>query len=165
MPETRVERIVFVLGFGVIAAIAVLIVFARSGDSATSPTTSNTTIRPAQPAYAAAATTSKESGARSTQNGTETRPVTRASEVRLRLTAARAESWVEIRAGSAQGDVLFVGIMGEGAARSFRAPRLYVRLGNASGLDARLNDAPLQLPPGTYSALITPRGLESVSID
>ena len=53
--------------------------------------------------------------------------------------------------------------MGTGSARSFRAPRLYVRFGYAGGLDARLNDRALRLPPGAYSALITPRGLSPPS--
>ena len=53
--------------------------------------------------------------------------------------------------------------MGQGSVRSFRAPRLYARFGQAGSLDARLNGTALRLPPGTYSALITRRGLETVS--
>ena len=107
-------------------------------------------------------TTSKASGGQRTRAATKTGPQSRPSDVSLQLTAARAESWVEIRSGSAQGKVLFVGIMDDGSVQSFRAPSLYARFGQAGSLDARMNGAALRLPPGTYSTLITPRGLKGV---
>jgi hypothetical protein len=165
VPETRAERVIFGLGIAAIAGIVVLIAFARSGDSATNPSRIDTAARPAQAAYAPAAATKKASDGPRTQTRTQARPESRSTGVRLRLSAVRAESWVEIRSGSAQGEVLFVGIMEEGSVRSFRAPRIYARFGQAGGLDARLNDTALRLPPGTYSALITRQGLESVSAD
>jgi hypothetical protein len=90
-------------------------------------------------------------------------PRRRASGVTLQLSAARSDSWVELRSSSAQGDVLFTGLITLGETRSFRAPRLYARFGNASALDARLNGKRLGLQPGTYSALVTPRGLADVT--
>jgi Domain of unknown function (DUF4115) len=165
VPETRVERVIFGLGIAAVAGIAVLIAFARSGGSATNPAMTATTARPAQAAHAPAAATTNASDGPRTQTGAQARPELAPSGVRLRLSAARAESWVEIRSGSAQGEVLFVGIMEEGSVRFFRAPRIYARFGRAGGLDVRLNDTALRLPPGTYSALITRQGVESVSAD
>ena len=43
VPETRVERVFFGLGVGLIIAIAALIVFARSGDSATTQSINDAT--------------------------------------------------------------------------------------------------------------------------
>jgi hypothetical protein len=163
VPETRVERVLFGLGVAAIVAIAVLIYFARSGDSATNPSTTNRIAQPAPAAIAPAAKTSKESGPQAGQTETQTRPTSRSTGVTLELIAARAESWVEIRSGSAQGAILFAGIMEQGSEQSFRAPRLYARFGSAGSLDARVNDAELRLQPGTYSALITRGGLETVS--
>jgi hypothetical protein len=53
--------------------------------------------------------------------------------------------------------------MTQGEARSFRGSKFYARFGNAASLDARLDGVALQLQPGTYSALVTSRGLEQVS--
>jgi len=155
VPETRAERIIFALGLCVAAGIAVLIVFARDGDSATS--------RP--PAAAAPRVAVDESAAATTSSlAPKQKPTPRRRQaVSLRLTAARADSWVEVRSESASGKVLFVGIVTQGKTRSFNDSRLYVRFGNATAFDARLEGAPLRLRPGTYSALVTRRGLEDAT--
>jgi hypothetical protein len=161
VPETRLERIIFALGLFAIAGIAVLIAFAHSGDSATSATTTpakGSTTATRRAATPVSPTTRQEPA--TTQTQTHARAP---SGVRLRLTAARADSWVEIRSGSAGGKVLFVGLMTEGEARSFRSSKLYARFGAAGSFDARLDGVPLHLPPGTYSALVTRRGLEQIS--
>ena len=160
VPETRLERIIFALGVLAIAGIAVLIAFARSSDSATSaPAAARTAAT--RPAAASFSTTMGQEPP-TTQTQTQTHAQA-SSGVTLRLTASRADTWVEIRSGSARGKVLFIGIMTEGEARSFRGSKLYARFGNAGSLDARLDGVALQLQPGTYSALVTSRGLEQVS--
>jgi RodZ C-terminal domain len=162
VPETRLERIIFALGLVAIAGIAVLIAFAHASDSATSaPAAGSTTAT--RPAATSFSTPMRQKPA-TTRAQTRTRTHAQASSgVRLRLTASRADSWVEIRSGSAQGKVLFVGVMTEGEARSFRGSKLYARFGSAGSFDARLDGVALQLQPGTYSALVTSRGLEQVS--
>ena len=59
--------------------------------------------------------------------------------------------------------LLFTGTITRGQTRSFRAGRIYARFGNASAFDARLNGKRLGLPPGTYSAVVTTRGLADVT--
>jgi Domain of unknown function (DUF4115) len=78
--------------------------------------------------------------------------------VRLTLSAT-VDTWVEIRSGSADGDVLYSGILPQGSAKRFRSTQLWASFGAASNLTARLNGKPLHLPPGTYSALVGARGL------
>jgi hypothetical protein len=158
VPETRLERIIFALGLFAIAGIAVLIAFARASDSATSAPAAGSTTATRPAATSLSTTIRQEPATTRARTGTQA-----SSVVRLRLTASRADSWVEIRSGSAQGKVLFVGVMTEGEARSFRGSKLYVRFGNAGSFDARLDGVALQLRPGTYSALVTSRGLEQVS--
>jgi hypothetical protein len=82
--------------------------------------------------------------------------------VRLTLSAT-LDAWVEIRSGSADGNVLYSGILPQGSAKRFRSTRLWASFGAASNLTARLNGKPLHLPPGTYSALVGARGLRPLA--
>jgi hypothetical protein len=158
VPETSLERIIFALGLFVIAGMAILIPFAGSSDSVTNAPPGATTV-----ARPAAATTSFSSLIGQEPATTQTHAQPAPSGLKLQLTSSRADSWIEIRSDSAQGKVLFVGIMTQGEARSFRGSKLYARFGNAGSLDARLNGMALPLQPGTYSALVTSRGLKQVS--
>jgi hypothetical protein len=85
-----------------------------------------------------------------------------ATGVRLTLRAT-ADTWVEVRAGSPDGEGLYAGILPEGTVKRFRGTRIWVRFGAASNLIARLNGMPLRLPPGTYSALVGARGLQQLA--
>jgi len=88
----------------------------------------------------------------------------RASATGVRLTLrATADTWVEVRAGSPDGDGLYAGILPEGTVKRFRGTQIWVRFGAASNLIARLNGMPLRLPPGTYSALVGARGLQQLA--
>ena len=78
--------------------------------------------------------------------------------MRLKL-GATADTWVEVRSGSAGGNVLYSGILAQGSVKRFRDKKVWVRFGAAANLTARLNGRPLQLPPGTYDALVRARGL------
>jgi hypothetical protein len=164
MPETRGERIIFGIGALAIAAIVALIVLETTDRFETRDAPAA-----ARPATTPAATTEAAAPAPVTTTAPETatgemtaapEPVPRAtSGVRLRLSAT-ADTWVEIRSGSADGDVLYSGILMQGTAKRFRSTQLWASFGAASNLRARLNGQPLHLPPGTYSALVGARGLE-----
>jgi pyruvate/2-oxoglutarate dehydrogenase complex dihydrolipoamide acyltransferase (E2) component len=170
MPETRGERIIFGIGALAIAAIVALIVLettdrfeTRDAPAAARPaTTPAATTEAAAPAPAPATTAPVTTTAPETTTGEMTaasEPAPRAaSDVRLRLSAT-ADTWVEIRSGSADGDVLYSGILPQGTAKRFRSTQLWASFGAASNLTARLNGKPLHLPPGTYSALVGARDL------
>jgi hypothetical protein len=163
MPETRTERIIFGVGALAIAALVALIVlektdrFTRQTHAATRPTTpaATTTATPA------ATTTAETTTASETMTGSTAarEPPSTATGITLRL-RAKADTWVEIRVGSADGDVLYSGILPLGNAKRFRSKQVWASFGAASNLTARLNGNPLQLPPGTYSALIRTSGLQ-----
>jgi Zn-dependent alcohol dehydrogenase len=156
MPETRVERIIFGVGALAIAALVALIVLEKTERFATRETQAATPL-----ATTPAATTTVESTTASETMGETTatpEPPRTGSGITLRLKAI-ADTWVEIRAGSAHGDVLYSGILPQGNAKRFRSARVWASFGAASNLAARLNGNPLQLPPGTYSALVSTRGL------
>jgi hypothetical protein len=156
MPETRVERIIFGLGALAIAALVALIVLEKTNRFATRETQAAT-----RPATTPAATTTGESTTASetmAETTATSKPPRTASGVMLKLNAI-ADTWVEIRADSVDGDVLFSGILRQGITKRFRSTRVWASFGAASNLSARLNGNPLQLPPGTYSAVVTARGL------
>jgi hypothetical protein len=82
---------------------------------------------------------------------------------RLLLVASGGDSWLEVRRGSAQGKVVYTGTLLQGGKVDAKAKRLWVRIGAATNLTARLNGKPLSLGPGTYDALVSPAGLELVT--
>ena len=166
MPETRGERIIFGIGALAIVALVVLIVLEKTTDRFETRHTSAAT----EPVTTAAATKEAAAPAPETTTAPETtageataapEPARIASGVRLTLSAT-ADTWVEIRSGSADGDVLYSGILPQGSAKRFRSTQLWASFGAASNLTARLNGKPLHLPPGTYSALVGARGLRPV---
>ena len=170
MPDTRAERIIFGIGALAIAALVALIVLqttdlfeTRDRPAAARPVTTAAAITgAASQAPPPATTTPETTTAPQTTTGETTarsEPPRIASGVRLRLSAT-VDTWVEIRSGSADGDVLYSGILPQGSAKRFRSTRLWASFGAASNLTARLNGKPLHLPPGTYSALVGSRGLQ-----
>jgi hypothetical protein len=157
MPDTRVERIIFGIGALAIAALVALIVLQTTDRFDTRDTRAA-----AQPVTTAAATTGAASQAPPPATTTPPEPPRIASGVRLTLSAT-LDAWVEIRSGSADGNVLYSGILPQGSAKRFRSTRLWASFGAASNLTARLNGKPLHLPPGTYSALVGARGLRPLA--
>jgi hypothetical protein len=157
MPETRIERFIFGIGALAITALVALIVLEMTGRFATRQTHA-ATRRAASPTATTAADT-KTTSETTAETTAAPEPPKPPSGITLRL-KANADTWVEIRAGSADGDVLYSGILLQGDARRFRSTRVWASFGAASNLTARLNGNPLQLPPGTYSALVSGRGLQ-----
>jgi hypothetical protein len=164
MPETRGERIIFWIGILAIAALVALIVLEKTTDrfetrrapAAAPPVTTAAASTDAAGPALPPAITSLSTG----ETTTAPKPArAAATAVRLKLSAT-ADTWVEVRSGSAAGNVLYSGILTQGSVKRFRDKRVWVRFGAAANLTARLNGRPLHLPPGTYEALVRARGLE-----
>ena len=84
----------------------------------------------------------------------------RASTVALVLTAARGDCWVSLRSGSADGKVLYEGVLVSGRTVRAKAPQLWIRLGAAANLDITLNGKrAAALPAGTIDVVATPKGI------
>jgi cytoskeletal protein RodZ len=166
VPETRGERIIFAIGALAIAALVALIVLEAATDRFDTPHKSAVAaqLTVAATTEAAASTSPAISTAReiTTAPGATTGETAAAAATGIaRLTlSAVANTWVEIRSGSADGDVLYSGILPQGTAKHFRSTHLWASFGAAANLTARLNGKPLHLPPGTYSALVGARGLK-----
>ena len=81
-----------------------------------------------------------------------------ASPAGLEIKGVGRGSWLEVRAGSAKGRVLFSGVVHEGGHRRFHARRLWVTFGAATNLAITVNGNAQRLQ-GTVEALVTDRGL------
>jgi cytoskeleton protein RodZ len=81
------------------------------------------------------------------------------------LTAARGDCWVRVRAGSAGGELLYQGTLEQGQSQRFaKWKRLFVELGPAAYLDAKLNGKPVRnLPDGPSIVVVKPSGVRVVS--
>jgi hypothetical protein len=187
VPGTRGERIIFAICTLAIAVLLAVIALEVTTDRfeahrtpafAASETTGGAITGPAASAPPLATEpTTRETGAvpepttgdttrgREPATGettTSPEPVGASTGVRLTL-AARADSWVEVRSASANGNVLYSGILPQGSVKHFSSTRVWVRFGAAANLTARLNGRRLLLPTGTYDALIGARGLQLLS--
>ncbi len=94
----------------------------------------------------------------------ESHPAAHDERVALRLSAARASSWVVARRGSADGRVLFRGTLATGRSLRFRGERLWLRLGSPAGLRARLDGRALALPARPSTILVRKKGLRVLDL-
>jgi hypothetical protein len=81
------------------------------------------------------------------------------------LSAARGDCWIRVRVGSAAGELLYQGTLEQGQTQRFaKWKRLFIELGPAAYLDARLNGRPVQnLPDGPSIIRVTPDGVRVVT--
>jgi hypothetical protein len=85
--------------------------------------------------------------------------------VRLRLTAVRNDSWVQVRKGSSTGPVLFDGIVLTGQSiRVLGRPRLWARFGSLGNFDLTINGRPVRPTfNGTVDTVITASAIKPAS--
>jgi cytoskeleton protein RodZ len=106
-------------------------------------------------------TTSDTGGETSSTPNASTKP----KLAKFVLTAARGDCWVRVRAGSAAGELLYQGTLEQGQTQRFtKWKRLFVELGPAAYLDAKLNGSPVQnLPDDPSIVVVTRDGVRVVS--
>jgi hypothetical protein len=153
VPETRGEWAVFAIGVAVIGLLAVSIALKHfDSKSSEDPAAAGSVYsnRPASTPNRPASST----GATTTSRAT--------SESTLRL-VAREDTWVLVRRMGATGAVLYEGTLTAGKALRFTGRGFRVRFGAASSIAAALDGRSLKLPPGTYTATITPSGVGTTS--
>lgn len=79
---------------------------------------------------------------------------------RLGIRAVSGSSWLEVRAGSGSGKVLFSGILGRGARKVFSGRRLAVTVGLPSAVALRVGGRHIQpIGSATRRYLVTPAGI------
>jgi cytoskeleton protein RodZ len=84
---------------------------------------------------------------------------------KLVLSAARGDCWVQVRAGSAEGRLIYEGTLQQGQAQRFaRWTRLWLELGAPSNLNAQLNGRAVKdFPQQPSIVIVTAKGVRTVS--
>jgi hypothetical protein len=72
----------------------------------------------------------------------------------LTISATRGDCWVEVRAESSSGDVLYAGTLATGKTLRFNREKLWLRLGAAANVDITVNGRPSTVPPGTVELVL-----------
>jgi cytoskeleton protein RodZ len=104
-----------------------------------------------------APTTTGDAGAQPAQGGTG--PSAKTSGLaRLVLRAARGDCWLEVRAGSSTGVLLYQGTLERGQTQRFARKRIWMVVGAGGNLVAKLNGKALELPSNA-SFVVGPKGL------
>lgn len=160
MPESRGEWVAFVVGLAVVGGLVFAAVRARhhahpAAAALRQPAVHTVTTRaPTAPAQIASTATTT-----APRSKPESKARSAARRVALTVTATGASTWVEVRAASANGPVLYAGTLSAGARKSFHtAGRFWARFGGAGNVAVALNGRPLHLPTGTYDALFDSQG-------
>jgi hypothetical protein len=147
--------VLFLLGIGVIGALAAAIVYSRdNANPAISTRPAATSVRPSTSVTTHGRTTEQDP-ATTTSSGS---PAHRTSRITL-LLAARSDTWISVQSGSSTGPFLWQGTLPTGKSKRFTATSFWVRFGAAADVSATLDGTVLALPGGTYSAPITSDGL------
>jgi cytoskeletal protein RodZ len=84
------------------------------------------------------------------------KPSSAALETRLSVRAAHGGSWMEVRAGSAAGRLLYSGTLERGQRKTFAGVRLQLALAEPQNVAVRVNGNRVDLPVGT-TFVVTPR--------
>ena len=150
MPETKLERVVLVLGLCAIGVLGFLVVKQEHHDVRASATARISST----PAATTASTTAVETP-------TQTTP---AQLAHLVLTATRGDCWAVVRSRSARGNVIFAGVIRRGSKKRFNAARLWFRLGAAGNVTGQLNGARIVLPLGSPTMLATASGVQVLAL-
>ncbi|HYY76988.1 MAG TPA: RodZ domain-containing protein [Gaiellaceae bacterium] len=85
-------------------------------------------------------------------------------KARLVLAAAHGPSWMEVRAGSVNGETLYEGTLELGQTQRFTAKRLWINLGSPANLRVRLNGREARDFPTTSAVvLVTAKRVRTLS--
>jgi cytoskeletal protein RodZ len=157
----RMESNFVVVALAGIVAVTILVVVAWKFGSSGASTSANllTGDNPS-------ATTTQET---STTTGTETRGTAPSQSVprlaKLVLNAVGGDSWLQVRAGSATGELVYEGTLQQGQTQRFvKWKRLWIQLGAPAYLQAKLNGHRVQnFPTSPSIVVVTAKGARVVS--
>ena len=102
-------------------------------------------------------TTTPQAGAQGAQGGAKPAGG-KAKVARLLVRASAGDCWLEIRAGSVAGDLLYQGTLEQGQSLRFARKRLWMVVGAGANLDAAVNGKTIELPSND-SVIVGPKGV------
>jgi cytoskeleton protein RodZ len=153
-PRRRIESNLVVVALAGIVAVTVLVVvgLAGIGTGSDDPPLSDTTT----------GATTDSSGQSTTGAGdAEDAPP---EQAKLILTAARGDSFLQVRAGGVNGRLLWEGTLEQGQVQRFlKYRRLWLDLDEPQNLNAKLNGRRVELPTEPAVVLVTPSRVRTLS--
>jgi cytoskeleton protein RodZ len=148
-----VESNFVIVALAGIIAVTILVVVAWKFGSSGAETATNVVPQPLPTTTASSGTTT---AAGPKQHRTKT--------VKLILSAASGDCWMQVRSRSATGKLLYEGTLQSGQTQRFvDRKRLWLQLGNPVYLSARLNGKHVKVPNGPSIVVATGRGVRTVS--
>ena len=145
---------------GIVAVTVLVVVAWQFGTGSGSSPTEIDDLLGSQPA---AATTSEAiSPASPSPPATTAAPAPakkKANTAKLVLTAVRGPCWVSVRAGSADGPLLYEGTLEKGQTQRFAKKRLVIQLGAPQNVVASVNGKPVELPQTQSTVVVTAKGV------
>ena len=154
-PRRRLESNFVVVALAGIVAVTVLVVVGLAGLGGGPKPNPNPIME-----------TERDPGTTSVAETTPAPPAPRqkARRARLVLTAADGPCWMEVRAGSVNGETLYEGTLELGQAQRFTGRRIWVELGNPANLRVRLNGRAVRdFPTAGSVVLVTAQGVRTLS--
>jgi Domain of unknown function (DUF4115) len=119
-------------------------------------------VVPVEPAKRADATPTRTGASRGTrpapvepEPSSRTAPVA-AQTVDVTVTAARGESWIAARLGSASGRLLEERLLPQGETARFTGRRVWLLVGASANVDVVVDGEPRALSPGTVETVFAP---------
>jgi cytoskeleton protein RodZ len=155
----RMESNFVVVGLAGIVAVTILVVVAWKFGSSGTPTSNLLTPTGVGQTTQSTPTTTPKSGTVPQQ------PATATKLAKLELTATGGDCWVQVRKGSAGGELLYEGTLQQGQAQRFlKWKRLWLQLGAPVYLSAKLNGHHVgNFPSRPAIIVVTAKGVRTVS--
>jgi cytoskeletal protein RodZ len=154
----RMESNFVVVALAGIVAVTILVVVAWKFGTSGSPT--SPTLLDGGSASSTQSSTTTGGQNQSTQ---PSRPAKRLAK--LTLTASGGDCWLQVRAGSAGGELLYEGTLQQGQTQRFtKWKRLWMQLGAPAYLRGRVNGHRVtNMPTGSAVVTVTAKGLQRIS--
>ena len=157
-PKRMESNFIIVTLAGILAVTILVVVAWRVGSDGAS--SSNSLIGTQPIGETPPATTSETA----TPPAPPSPPPAQAQLAKLVLVAQEGDCWVQVRAGSARGRLIYEGTVQQGQTQRFvRWKRLWVELGAPSNLSARLNGRAVDFPQQPSVVIVTADSVRTIS--
>jgi Helix-turn-helix domain/RodZ C-terminal domain len=152
----RMESNFVVVGLAGIVAVTILVVVAWKFGSGGTPTSADL--------LDGGAATTTHSSTTTGETANQAPPRHTVSRAKLALAADQGDCWMQVRARSASGELLYEGTLQQGQTQRFtKWKRLWIQLGAPVYLDARLNGKHVKFPTRPSIVVVTAKGFRVVS--
>jgi Domain of unknown function (DUF4115) len=159
----RHRRNVAVLLLGIVAAALVTVGLVIREDSTHRRSAPHGPTGGTDSSKSRSAPTPSHAATESTPEDTKAAP-SPSQPIHVVLTAARSDSWVQIRRNNSTGRVLYDGVVSEGRSIRFVGPRLWARFGALGNFDLTVDGRPVHPSfSGTVDTVITAATIRPVS--